>query len=296
MDDSPLDRARAYRTGRLAEIGRSWGLVSVSPASVGSWVPAAEDLDESILVPGFVAGPSAAAVEIVCRELQALGCDREGALFWLTAPNVSLSNRVPIDVIELGHARAVLTAARSRFDQPQPRWLTPAAVARRLGMTKASVVALIENRKLPARQSGSGWRVGYDDYLSFHGGLVASIEDRGKDEGRRLDLEERRLIDELDFAQEARDAGRAYAEADEAGTTWLVTAEGTRHPITSNTSIDDVLEMLEAVIERTEDAEQSLPKQAQAPSDLQRLGSDASASERQVPAKGAGDGKSGDSE
>ena len=75
-----------------------------------------------------------------------------------------------------------------------------------------------------------------------------------------------------------------------------MTAEGTRHPITSNTSIDDVLEMLEAVIERTEDAEQSLPKQAQAPSDLQRLGSDASASERQVPAKGAGDGKSGDSE
>ena len=296
MNDAPVDRARAHRAHRLAEIGRSWGLVSVSPASVPSWVPAAGDLGESILVPGFVAGPSAATVELVCRELRALGCDRESALFWLAAPNASPSRRVPIDLVELGHARAVLTAARLRFDQHPPHWLTPAAVARRLGISKAAALALIENRRLSARQTGSGWRVDYDDYLRFHGGLVASIEDPGTGDLRRLDLEDRRLIDELDFAQEARAEGRPYVEADEAGMTWLVTADGTRHPLISNTSIDDVMEMLESVVDRTEDAEQSLSKPVQAPSDLQGAEDDPSASELEVRGSCAGDGKPGDSE
>lgn len=161
------DRERAYRARRLAEIGQAWGLTPRPKDELADWVPRASESDTTALVPGFVHGALARAVEAVCRELRALGLGPEDALFWLTTPSRHLSRRVPIDVVELGHAGSVIRVAQQHLDGRWPRHLAPAAVAEKLNISLTSVLDDIESGQLRAYRVGRLWRIDLYDFERF---------------------------------------------------------------------------------------------------------------------------------
>lgn len=216
-EGTPSDRARAYRTRRLAEIGRAWGLTSRPQYEVADWVPRASESDTTVLVPGFVHGALARAVEAVCRELRVLGFGPEDALFWLTAPNRHLSRRVPIDVVELGHAGSVIRVAQQHLDGRWPRFLAPAAAAERLNISLTSVLDHIDSGHLPAYRVGRLWRIDQYDFERFQEETQPQVDYPVADAGR--DLRELDALDlgrtqRLEFAAEAAVGDGTYPEVD----------------------------------------------------------------------------------